>query len=272
GVRENLEIDLHQILEIINNMCTHCGECCKTEYFFLTDFEAPIIAQHLSRKGGVQLIKKHIRENPTVFNRYERYIFHFQDGCPFHIDNRCSIYSDRPMICRLIPLAHLGFFDDMDLELRDSVFAVDKGQGNYACENAIMHIQEMERNTIMGNSYSVRLLRQMLACASLDKKGLAYCFGQPRQRGRYFVSADAVGDLRSWILAEGYLLLRFKEEFDFSDDWLTYCTALTDDSANRLASEKAEKKVSTKTSKRLRHLRKHSPQILEWFELLGSSA
>jgi hypothetical protein len=105
----------------------------------------------------------------------------------------------------------------------------------------------------------------MLASSLLDKRGLAYCFGQPRQRGRHFVNANEI-DLRGWILAEGHLHLKFVEVFGFlPGNWVTNSNLLSDEAVSKLTSDRAAKKASTKTSRRLRYLDKHNPQILSWF-------
>ena len=266
GISETIIGSLNQILDITQDMCTHCGECCKSELFFLSDVEAPIIAQHLLKKGGIQLVKDHIRENPTVFNRFGRYIFHFTDLCPFHLDKRCILYSDRPMVCRLFPLVFLGFFDSMNMELRDAVFAIDRGQGNYACESIIVHVEDILKEVVLNQpSHSIRTLRKMLASSLLDKRGLAYCFGQPRQRGKHFVNANGI-DLRSWILTEAHLYMKFAEVFGFlPSDWVANSKLLSDEAVNKLASDRAAMKASTKTSRRLRYLNEHNPQIWSWF-------
>ncbi|MHA2353109.1 MAG: hypothetical protein ACXABX_08325, partial [Candidatus Thorarchaeota archaeon] len=70
----------------MDSLCVHCGECCKKQAVFLTDVEAPIIAQSLIEMGGTSFAKEHLSINSTVFNLWHRYVLNFEDHCPFHID------------------------------------------------------------------------------------------------------------------------------------------------------------------------------------------
>lgn len=69
---------LFDIIEDLSKMCTHCGKCCESEVFFLTDIETPLIAQELHYRGGLDLLKAHIKANPYMFNRWGKYIFQFE--------------------------------------------------------------------------------------------------------------------------------------------------------------------------------------------------
>ena len=39
-----------EVLERFQNLCTHCGECCKKNAYFLNDLEAHVIYNELHKK------------------------------------------------------------------------------------------------------------------------------------------------------------------------------------------------------------------------------
>jgi len=108
-------------------ICNNCGECCKNfrsddhitftgPYFnsektfllhekFLTiyDWEEKELANKLSgRKILPATVMFDLKNEQTIVLHYS-----FDEGeCPFHIDSRCQIYSERPMICRQFPCLH----------------------------------------------------------------------------------------------------------------------------------------------------------------------
>ena len=124
-----IEAHILDILQDLHTLCTHCGQCCRDEFFFLSDAESPLIAQKLFRLGGLELVEAHILRNPTVYNRWERYLFHLKESCPFHVNNRCDVYDDRPMVCRLLPFKLVGLFDNHNSENKRTIFHGRVGKG-----------------------------------------------------------------------------------------------------------------------------------------------
>lgn len=83
--------------------CEQCGECCREHQVWLNDGEVSQIAAYLRRdKGAVKAMMK--------------------DGflpvpCPFLLKNRCSIYSVRPVNCRIFPMNPCALSDDREVML-----------------------------------------------------------------------------------------------------------------------------------------------------------
>jgi Fe-S-cluster containining protein len=92
--------------------CTKCGKCCgdtkeKTRHILLLKTEAEQIATATSQPTSAFTIKI---KNKAPYN-YE--MKKTKDGkCIFLKNNRCTIYSVRPLICRFYPfelkIAHSG--------------------------------------------------------------------------------------------------------------------------------------------------------------------
>ncbi|MFW9798575.1 MAG: hypothetical protein ACFFE2_16165 [Candidatus Thorarchaeota archaeon] len=74
-----IEKVVEELKEIMDSLCVHCGECCKKQAVFLTDVEAPIIAQSLIELGGTSFAKEYMSINSTVFNLWHRYVLNFDE-------------------------------------------------------------------------------------------------------------------------------------------------------------------------------------------------
>ena len=77
--------------------CYICGLCCKDEYLSINEMDA----NRISRKLGIK--------KETFLNQYTHYETEVFDTvmnmpCAFLKDNRCSIYPDRPDVCRNYPI------------------------------------------------------------------------------------------------------------------------------------------------------------------------
>ena len=87
--------------------CTHCGACCKKETspVNVTLGDVKRIAQFLG-KDPKEILGKEIKIRPFM-DPNEPGKFELELGlpkpCHFWKDNRCSIYSARPLNCRLFP-------------------------------------------------------------------------------------------------------------------------------------------------------------------------
>ena len=178
-----IEKAVEEFKEIMDSWCTHCGERCKKQAVFLTDVEAPIIARSLKKLGDIVLVKKHLRINSTVFNLWHRFVLHFDDYCPFHIENQCSIYSKRPLTCQLYPMNFVGFIDRPDSDLRTACFEIEKPPENCACTQSNDALIRVEKRIFERQAKLVDDVYQFLASTFIDEKGLGYLFGQARKRG-----------------------------------------------------------------------------------------
>lgn len=94
ALRDKIDAKVKALEQIHNKhlLCrSGCSSCCREYGILPVEFEA--IAVKL--KGT-----EHVKVNPNFK----------KDECPFLIDNRCSIYNDRPIICRThgLPLLFMG--------------------------------------------------------------------------------------------------------------------------------------------------------------------
>ena len=69
-----------------NNQCSKCGNCC-TNFLYLTEKEIRRIHRYIEKKK-IKDFFEDVRENSVVLY------------CPFRKDDGCSIYKERPEICR----------------------------------------------------------------------------------------------------------------------------------------------------------------------------
>ena len=90
--------------------CKSCGECCrnfqeKGKCIPLFDFEVEIL-KNISNEKNIKIefkpIKYLLEENSQIVFVYLYGLNH--DICPLLKENKCSIYTKRPLICRQFPL------------------------------------------------------------------------------------------------------------------------------------------------------------------------
>ena len=257
---------LIDIQNSIRSICNHCGECCKNELFHLTDVEAPIIAHKLKERGGIEMVKSHILRNPYIFNIFSEYIFKFDSLCPFHIDNRCSIYPDRPMTCRLFPIGLGGLFDNVNRQVRDPFLLPTSGKSEYKCSTACMDIISRFNDISNTNPALGTVAINFVSAALLDEKSLAYCFGQARARGADFIDTTGM-TFANEIEVMDFLFKHLSSKVGIGITSLNnHYMQITDDEANHLASVKMIKRQTKKTSKRLIRLREERSSFIEWHE------
>ncbi len=262
----SIDQNILQIQNNVKNICSHCGKCCENEIFYLNDVEAPVIALKLKELGGVNLVRSHIFLNPYEFNIFTKYLFVFDNQCPFHIENRCSIYHDRPMTCQLFPLALGGIFDNTKTELRDPFILPTAGNSSYDCHSQCRSIIAQFNQLSRISPFLGKTASHLIASALLLEKNLAYCFGQPRERGIHFIDTTGMvfadeNQVMSFLLQKLSVIYgkTIRKVVDNKE-------VLTNDEAITLASEKKAKKQTGKTSKRLTRIEKFQPSILEWHD------
>ena len=264
-----IEEAVEEFKEIMDSLCTHCGECCKNQAVFLTDVEAPVIAKSLKELGDTPLVQKHLGINSTVFNLWQRFVLHFDGYCPFHIDNQCSIYSKRPLTCQLYPMNFVGFIDRPDSDLRTACFEIEKPPENCACTQSNDALIRVEKRIFERQAKLVDDVYQFLASTFIDEKGLGYLFGQARKRGNDAVvlsnSTPIAIEIANAILE--HYQNQFDEQSEIPDEILDYSEVISNEDIVRLTSYAADKKSTRKTSKRIKLLKRIRPSLMDyWIE------
>lgn len=264
-----IEKAVEEFKEIMDSWCTHCGECCRKQAVFLTDVEAPIITQSLKELGEVSLVKKHLGINSTVFNLWHRYVLHFDDYCPFHIDDRCSIYSKRPLTCQLYPMNFIGFIDRIDSNLRTACLEIVRPPESHACSQSYDALISVGKRIFEKQPELVDDVYQFLASTYIDERGLGYLFGQARKRGREAVSlsTDTPTANEITIAILGQYRSQFDDQSEIPDEILDYSEMISDEEIVRLASDIAVRTSTRETSKRINRLKRFRSRLIEyWLE------
>ena len=90
--------------------CKQCGNCCidfgESGFLPLHPWEAEILKKLADEKGVILNIKP----KGCFFDKKHNLAFFLQYGlynnpCPFYINNLCSIYDNRPLVCKSFPLS-----------------------------------------------------------------------------------------------------------------------------------------------------------------------
>jgi Fe-S-cluster containining protein len=264
-----IEKAVEEFKEIMDSWCTHCGECCKKQAVFLIDVEAQIITQSLKELGGASLVKKHLRINSTVFNLWHRFVLNFDDDCPFHIDDRCSIYSKRPLTCQLYPMNLIGFIDRSDSDLRTACLEIVRPPESQACAQSYDALISVGKRAFEKQPELVDEVYQFLASTYIDERGLGYLFGQARKMGQDAVILSNITPTANEIAIA--ILERYRSQFDnqseIPDEILNYSEMISDEDIVRLTSDVEGRKSARETSTRIERLKKLKPRLMEyWFE------
>ena len=264
-----IENAVEEFKGILDSWCTHCGACCRKQAVFLTDVEAPIVAQSLVALRGEELAKKHLRINSTVFNLWHRFVLHFDNDCPFHIDDRCSIYSKRPLTCQMYPMNIIGFIDRPDRGLRTACLEIVRPPENHACSQSYDALISVGKRVFEKHPELVDDVYEFLASTYVDERGLGYLFGQAREKGKEAVSLSSINPTANEIAIA--ILEQFRSQFEdqseIPDEILDYSEVISDKEIVRLTSEMAARQASRETSKRITLLKRYRPELLEyWLE------
>jgi len=85
--------------EDIDFTCEKCGACCRVEgYVFLEAGEAERLAGFLGMR-----LKEFKKQYTYWFFIFGRVLRTQSTGCPFLVNNRCSVYEARPKQCSSFP-------------------------------------------------------------------------------------------------------------------------------------------------------------------------
>ena len=268
---EQMVIDetVEEFSKIMDSLCVDCGECCKKQAVFLTDVEAPIIARSLIEMSGTSFAKEHMSINSTVFNLWHRYVLNFDGYCPFRIDDKCSIYSKRPLTCQLYPINLIGFIDQPDSGFRTAYLEIERPHESYACGGSCDELIEVSKRVYEKRPKSVNEILQFFVSKFLDERGFGYLFGQNRKRGDDAVTLSSSTPTANEITYA--ILEHYGNQFDspreIPDEILDYSKSIGDEDIVRLTSVAASKSSEQVTSTRIDRVKKLRPKLMEyWLE------
>ena len=252
--------------KVFDSLCTHCGECCRGQAIFLTDVDAPIVAQCLKELGGNSLVKKHLSINSTIFDKWHKYVLQFDEDCPFLDNERCSIYSKRPLTCQLYPMSIIGFIDRPSSAVKEVFIEITKPLESHACLQYYNELIEIG-NRVLGRDpkHADQILR-FLASTLVDRRGLGYLFGQAPKKGKEAVLLDSSNPSTEEV--EMAILMHYEKRFktQASENFLKYSDEIDDDEIDRLTSEVFDRKLTVITSKRMRRLANIIPHLMSFFD------
>ncbi len=264
-----IEKKVEDLKEIMDSLCTHCGECCRKQAVFLTDVEAPIIALSLIEMGGTSFAKEHMSINSTVFNLWHKYVLNFDDYCPFHTDDRCLIYSKRPLTCQLYPINLIGFIDQPDSGLRTAYLEIERPSESHACGESCDELIEVIKRVYQKRPESANEILQFFVSKYLDERGFGYLFGQTRKTGNDAVtlsSSNPTADEITYAILEHYGN-QFDSPSEIPDEILDYSKPIGDEDIVNLASVAVSKSSEQVTSTRIDRVKKLKPKLMEyWLE------
>ncbi|HPD81957.1 MAG TPA: YkgJ family cysteine cluster protein [Candidatus Pacearchaeota archaeon] len=95
--------------------CRKCGDCCR--FFGETDNWLPLFEWEKDKMKELAEQKKisfEAKPIELIFDKKSNLAFFINYGlkgpCPFLINNKCSIYEDRPLICKAFPMGKNPYF------------------------------------------------------------------------------------------------------------------------------------------------------------------
>jgi Fe-S-cluster containining protein len=87
--------------------CLQCGHCCKNLEGFLPvwEWEAEELKKIADEKNiALKFVPSEIWLDEKTGLTWNFQIRILQESCPFLLNNQCSIYKNRPLVCRSFPL------------------------------------------------------------------------------------------------------------------------------------------------------------------------
>ncbi len=131
---EEIDAIVHRHLKAVSEQieCRECGNCCK-------------VFRPLLKAGDIDRLADRLKIPREDFMR--EYIVEYHDGrscafkltpCPFLIDNACSVYPDRPDVCRLYP----------SLDKKGFVFRLDRTFSNCSICPIVYNVYERVKREI----------------------------------------------------------------------------------------------------------------------------
>lgn len=129
------------------------------------------------------MVRRHVRTTGLEFNVLTEYSFSFRNRCPFVKENLCSVYEERPLVCRLFP-AFLEAFYDVPGFYRQPVFSIHQMKDETPCRQAIQELRDIFGNDMRsiletsGLNLLYPVILKMIQGSSVDS---AYLFLNPSQ-------------------------------------------------------------------------------------------
>ncbi len=97
-----------------------CSICCQGGYYPTTRAEAKLMQEGIKNlpnalREKIQMKAEHLRKEKEAFVALGNDILTFKYTCPMLIDDKCSIYEYRPMMCRLQGLIQTSLTGSLNL-------------------------------------------------------------------------------------------------------------------------------------------------------------
>lgn len=162
-----------------------CAECCKKGEYPISELEMAylMIEFHNLDRDTQKLIKNKtkeiIKERQETGNRFYE--------CPFLINNRCSVYKNRPLICR----SHgLLFYVTQNGESRNKIPACSEIGLNYSevydAERGYMDPEKLKQSGIKTEPKAYNISRDVLI-SNEGTKDLGLDFGESKVLIDWFI-------------------------------------------------------------------------------------
>ena len=129
--------------------CNDCGICCgdtqtKTRHILLTQKDADRITKHTNQTLNAFANKTDNKE-PYIYEMQKNPKTH---KCTFHKNNQCTIYTQRPLICKFYPFQLTTTQNNQhNIEVTNE------------CPGVTHHLDTLKGGEILGNQYFKRLLK-----------------------------------------------------------------------------------------------------------------
>ena len=143
----------HHILKF---KCKQCGYCCDHTYIQLYPFDIKNICSSLG------ISTKEFHEKYSMFKSMDgipRCFLRNRPKCPFKENNKCTIYDNRPVRCRLFPLGRVFQEDEIIYVLpEDKCQGFDTGKKQTIAEwIENENVTESDELTSKWNSFLIKL-------------------------------------------------------------------------------------------------------------------
>lgn len=114
-----------------SGICLSCGLCCDGTIFLNVEIDdLKLISQHKSL--GIDFV---------ILDKKNDGKLYFKQPCPAHRGGRCSIYTDRPIVCRNYQCKILKAYDRGELEISSAIAIIKRAKSQK--EKIIKRISEL---------------------------------------------------------------------------------------------------------------------------------
>jgi hypothetical protein len=168
-----------------HNLCNPCGDCCSKLTIPLHRVELPVIARAFNDDDELRM---YIKKNQYPFNIQSEYYFKIDHQCPFLKTDKCQIYLNRPLVCRLFPIQLNAFLDSPSNLFRDPLLLIVSGESHLPCieDNILMNERFGIWFTKWGQT-GAKIVDYVLAIV-LDDASFGYLYGQEPIQGKFSFS------------------------------------------------------------------------------------